>query len=52
MIGSASAFIKVHIQEARNGSSTKSSDLVYSETSTASGLINRLHQVDVLPVRV
>ena len=40
MIGSASAFLKVHVQEARNGSSTKSEDLVYGETSTASGLIN------------
>ncbi|HTY15321.1 MAG TPA: hypothetical protein VMC42_06410 [Methanoregulaceae archaeon] len=40
MIGSASAYLKVHIQEARNSSTTKSEDLVYSETSTASGLIN------------
>jgi hypothetical protein len=40
MIGSASAFIKAHIQEARNGSATKSADLVYSETASASGLIN------------
>jgi len=40
MIGSASAYLKVHIQEARNDTPTKSEDLVYSETSTASGLIN------------
>ena len=40
MIGSAAAYVKVHIQEARNSSVTKSEDLVYSESSTASGLIN------------
>ncbi|HVP94619.1 MAG TPA: hypothetical protein VMS89_05530 [Methanoregulaceae archaeon] len=48
MIGSASAYVKAHIQEARNstdGTATgdvgkKSEDIVYSETSTASGLIN------------
>lgn len=40
MIGSASAYVKVHTQESRNNSTTKSQDLVYSETSTASGLIN------------
>ena len=40
MIGSASAYLKVHVQEARNTSTTKSEDVVYSETSTASGLIN------------
>jgi len=40
MIGSASAFLKVHVQEARNSTTTKAEDLVYSETSTASGLIN------------
>jgi hypothetical protein len=40
MIGSAAAYVKVHVQEARNTSTTKSEDLVYSETSTASGLIN------------
>ena len=40
MIGSVSAYIKAHVQEARNSSSTKSEDLVYSETSSASGLIN------------
>ena len=40
MIGSAAAYLKVHIQEARNSSTTKSEDLVYSETSTASGLIS------------
>jgi len=57
MIGSVSAYLKVHVQEARNDSTNlfifpidpsltttntpqKSEDLVYSETSTASGLIN------------
>ena len=40
MIGSVAAYLKVHIQEARNSSTTKSEDLVYSETSTASGLIS------------
>jgi hypothetical protein len=40
MIGSASAYFKVHIQDARNNTTTKSEDLVYSETATASGLIN------------
>jgi hypothetical protein len=40
MIGSAAAYVKVHVQEARNTTTTKSEDLVYSETSTASGLIN------------
>jgi hypothetical protein len=40
MIGSVSAFVKAHVQEARNSSATKSEDLVYSETSSASGLIN------------
>jgi hypothetical protein len=42
MIGSASAFLKVHVQESRDGAypPVKSEDLVYSETSTASGLIN------------
>ena len=40
MIGSVSAYIKAHVQEARNSSSTKSEDVVYSETSSASGLIS------------
>ncbi|HVP93968.1 MAG TPA: hypothetical protein VMS89_02220 [Methanoregulaceae archaeon] len=48
MIGSASAYLKVHVQEARNSTDgtvygdvgKKSEDLVYTETSTASGLIN------------
>lgn len=58
MIGSASAFLKVHVQEARSVDTIrepnipgtpdltvtlppiKSEDLVYSETSTASGLIS------------
>ena len=40
MIGSAAAYVKVHVQEARNSTTTKSEDLVYSETSTASGLIS------------
>lgn len=41
MIGSASAFLKVHIQESRDNTTTKSEDLVYSETSSASGLISK-----------
>ena len=40
MIGSVSAYVKAHIQEARNTSATKSEDVVYSETSSASGLIS------------
>ena len=40
MIGSASAYLKVHVQEARNMTPTKSEDLAYSEISTASGLIS------------
>ncbi|HTY14158.1 MAG TPA: hypothetical protein VMC42_00445 [Methanoregulaceae archaeon] len=59
MIGSVSAYLKLHVQEARNISSIpdivnnigypdaiitqspqKSEDLVYSETSSASGLVN------------
>ncbi len=39
-MGTVSAFMKVHIMEARGDSSDKSEDLTYSETSTASGLIN------------
>ncbi len=58
MIGSVSAYLKIHVQEARNESvvsiqslvpmsftdevhATKSEDLVYSETSSASGLITQ-----------
>ncbi len=50
MIGSAAAYLKVHVQEARNISypddeslywnNVKSEDLAYSETATASGLIS------------
>lgn len=40
MIGSVSAYVKAHIQEARNSTATKSEDVVYSETSSASGLID------------
>jgi hypothetical protein len=40
MIGSVSAYLKVHVQEARNSTPTKSEDLAYAETSSASGLIN------------
>jgi hypothetical protein len=40
MIGSVSAYLKVHVQEARNSTPTKSEDLVYSESSSASGLIS------------
>ena len=64
MIGSAAAYLKVHVQEARNWSissplgqyqypsSPKSEDVAYTETSTASGLISRLQQIDVVSVRV
>jgi hypothetical protein len=58
MIGSVSAYLKVHVQEARNISTAvgpisdtipstytlnprKSEDLVYSETSSASGLVSK-----------
>jgi hypothetical protein len=58
MIGAVSAYLKVHVQEARNTSMgigtnggnilvpitlnpQKSEDLVYSETSSASGLVSR-----------
>jgi hypothetical protein len=56
MIGSVSAYLKVHVQEARNESvstdyfghsfisgytTQKSEDLAYSETSSASGLISK-----------
>ena len=67
MIGSVSAYLKVHVQEARNESiisgtipifpnpaaayslpdslnPQKSEDLVYSETSSASGLISGFHK--------
>ncbi len=39
-VGTISAFMKTHIQEARGDSDDKSEDLTYAETSTASGLIN------------
>jgi hypothetical protein len=39
MVGSVSAFVKAHIQEARNGTG-KTEDMQYSETSSASGLIS------------
>jgi hypothetical protein len=39
--GSVFAFLKVHTQEARSNITTKSGDLVYAETSSASGLIQK-----------
>ena len=39
-MGSAMAYINAHIQEARDGSTNKAEDLVYSEVSTASGEIS------------
>ncbi len=39
-VGTVSAFMKAHIMEARGDSDEKSEDLTYSETSSASGLIN------------
>lgn len=38
-IGSASAYVKAHIQEARVNGSNKAEDLQYAETSTVSGYI-------------
>jgi len=39
-IGSAAAFFNGHIEQSRINSTNKSSDLVFSQSSTASGLIN------------
>jgi hypothetical protein len=39
-VGSVSAYLKAHLQGARDDSLTKSSDFQYDDTSTASGLIN------------
>ena len=36
-MGSATAYIDAHIQEARNGEDGKAEDVTYSETSTAAG---------------
>ncbi len=44
-MGSAMAYINAHIQEARDGSINKAEDLVYSETSTASGEITLFQKV-------
>ena len=51
MIGSASAYVKAHIQEARNTSTTKSEDYHYSETSTAKRPYFQLRKDDRLPER-
>ena len=40
IINAAAAYLKVHVQEARNDSATKSEDLAYSKSSTVNGLIN------------
>jgi len=39
-IGSASAYVKAHIQEARDNTSAKAEDLTYSETSSVNGIIS------------
>jgi hypothetical protein len=39
-MGSATAYIDAHIQEARTGDGGKSEDVAYSESSTASGDIS------------
>ena len=44
-MGSAMAYINAHIQEARDGSTNKAEDLVYSEVSTASGEITLFQKV-------
>jgi hypothetical protein len=39
-IGSAMAYVKAHIQEAKDNTSGKTEDLVYSETSSVNGIIS------------
>jgi hypothetical protein len=43
--GSTSAYIKAHIQEARGNGTAKAEDLVYSETSSASGRITAFNKL-------
>jgi hypothetical protein len=43
--GSTSAYIKAHIQEARGNGIVKAEDLVYSETSSASGRITAFNKL-------
>jgi hypothetical protein len=43
--GSTSAYIKAHIQEARGNGTAKAEDLVYSETSSASGRITAFNKI-------
>jgi hypothetical protein len=44
-IGSSMAYVKAHIQEARANGSAKAEDLVYSETSSAQGVISAFNKV-------
>ena len=48
-IGSAMAYVKAHIQEARtsdiNGTGTKNEDLTYAETSSVQGTISAFNKV-------
>jgi hypothetical protein len=44
-IGSASAYIKAHIQEARGNATVKNEDLTYSETSAVTGTITAFQKV-------
>jgi hypothetical protein len=43
--GSTSAYIKAHIQEGRRNGTAKAEDLVYSETSSASGRITAFNKI-------
>jgi hypothetical protein len=44
-IGSAMAYVKAHIQEARANGSAKAEDLTYSETSSVAGTISSFQKV-------
>jgi hypothetical protein len=44
-IGSASAYIKAHIQEARGNATVKNEDLTYNEQSSAQGTITSFQKV-------
>jgi len=44
-IGSAMAYVKAHIQEARNNNISKNEDLTYSETSSVQGTITAFNKV-------
>ena len=43
-IGSAMAYVKAHIQEARGWNVTRNEDLTYSETSSAQGTITAFNK--------